>query len=250
MYEIIKHFFRSTPDGWAMKLLGIPHIIIMSFVIVSAIALWKSAHKLRKNDILRKPLAVTLATLVTILYSWYLLSGYNGIKEGLPLYSCRIAMFAAITALLTKNRIAQSIACYWGITGGVIAFLLPNLDPFSWPHYTNISFIFGHYLLVLTLIYIVRVDGYRVDFSTAKTMIKLTTALNIFNVLLNALIGSNYNFLRKFPFGEIPFIKNGSILYIITAVVAYNIIIIIMHYLLKMLTAQASHEENEEYSEI
>ncbi len=240
---MIKHFFRTTPDGWSMKLLGLPHVLLMAFALISAIAVWKSQETLRKNDLLRKPLITTILVLVTILYTWYITSGYNDIREGLPLYSCRMAMFAAIAALLTKNRFAQNIACYWGLTGGVIAFLLPSMDPFSWLHFTNISFVLGHYALLLTVLYIICVDGYRVNISTAKTMIIITTIFNIFNAGINALIGSNYNFLRIFPFGELPFAENGTLAYTLVAIVIYNAIILAVHVGLKMLCVRAGQED-------
>lgn len=245
MIDLFVKAFRSEPDGWALKLMSLPHIIIMVFVFSVAILVWKKQDYFRKHDILRKPLIVTLCLQFTILYTWYAVSGYTGIKESLPLYNCRVAIILTAIALLTKNKLSQLISCYWGLAGGIIAIVLPSMDPFSWPHYTQISFLFGHLALLMGVIYIIAIDKPKFDLSSLKSMFIFSTVYHLGVAVLDYALDTNYCYLKKFPFGDLPFVESHTLPYTIFAICMHNFVLVLVHMGLKGLARRRDARANE-----
>lgn len=227
--------FRAQPDGWALKLMSPPHLIIMALVFTLTIYVWKKRGYFEKHDILRKPLTITLFLQFSILYSWYAISGYTGILESLPLYNCRIAIILTCAALLSKNRLAQLIACYWGLAGGIIAVMLPSMDPFSWPHYTQVSFFVGHLGLLVGVIYIIGIDKPKFNLLSLRTILIFSTLYHSAVSIIDYALDTNYCYLKKFPFGELPFVNSDTIAYTIFAILMHNFVLVLVHIGLKVL---------------
>lgn len=243
--------FRSEPDGWALKLMSLPHIVIMAVVFALSIYVWKRRDYFNKHDILRKPLIVTLFLQFSILYSWYALSGYTGIRESLPLYNCRLAIILTCVALLTKNRLAQLIACYWGLAGGIIAVVLPSMDPFSWPHYTQISFFVGHLALLIGVLYVIAIDKPKFNLDSLRTMFFFSTIYHSVVAIIDYGLDTNYCYLKKFPFGDLPFVESNTISYTIFAILMHNFVLVLVHLSLKILAKKRDlHLISEEHGDV
>lgn len=247
MLDFLERAFRSEPDGWSLKLMSLPHIIIMALVFSLAVVVWIKRNYFEKHDILRKPLAVALLLQFTILYAWYFFGGYTGIRESLPLYNCRFAIICCTFALLSKNKLLQLITCYWGLSGGILAVLLPSMDPFSWPHYTQISFLVGHLALLSSVIYIITIDKPEFNQLTLKKMLLFTTGYHTIVAMVDYALSTNYCFLRNFPFGELPFVANHTIGYTLFAIFVHNFIVILSHMGLKELSGFRSKVAREEH---
>ena len=78
-----KYFFRNTSEYFNFKIFGWQHITILFIGILGIISIIKRIAVNRKFE---RIVGIVLLSQQTILYTWYLLSGYNLLIEGLPLY--------------------------------------------------------------------------------------------------------------------------------------------------------------------
>lgn len=243
MNDFIIHFFRSNPDGWKLKHFSIPHLIILLVAAAAASFLWAKRNELakaecRKNDFWRKTIALVLALQFTVLYLWYGFTGFSGIAQSLPLYNCRFAIILTVIALITKNAWAQRISVYWGLPGSILALVLPDVDPFSWPHYINVSFVLGHVFLLLGVLYIVVVDRPKFSKQSLQFVITFSTLYHGAVSVLNYAVGGNYCLMREFPFGELPFLPNRTLTYTLFAIILYNVLMTLTHAGLRAIAKQ------------
>ena len=132
---------------------------------------------------------------LSLLYSWYLATA-TPLTESLPLYHCRMAMFAVLL-LPNKSPLKQYFALL-GIFGTIAAFVYPVMDPFNFPHVTIFSFFGGHYALLGNgLIYLF--SHYDYERLPYKQICLYTLTLNAFLVLVNLVTGGDYGFLTNPP---------------------------------------------------
>lgn len=138
------------------------------------------------------------------LYSWYALT-HSPLAESLPLYHCRLAMFAIL--LLPRDSLFKQYFALLGAFGSVAAFIYPVFDAFPFPHLTILSFIIGHLaLLGNCLIYLFRhYDSRRLSW---RQIGGITFAFNAFLLLVNGLTQGAYGFLKEPPLvgnhGQLP----------------------------------------------
>ena len=130
------------------------------------------------------------------LYAWYI--GFRlPLANSLPLYHCRLAMFAMIF-LPDKWKIKQYFALL-GASGAIFALGYPVFDPYDFPHITSFSFLIGHYaLLVNSLIYLF--NHYDKRLLKKSEIIAYTLMLNLFLIGVNQVTGGNYGLLARPPF--------------------------------------------------
>ena len=158
------------------------------------------------------------------LYSWYFIRNFNPIKEGLPLYHCRVAIIFLGLGLIFKNKHLTKLGSYLGIFGSISALLFPAMDPFKFPHITQFSFFIGHLFLLWGSIYslsVKKIGMSKLDLNSSLVFI------NIYHVLMyiiNNSIHSNYGYMSTppFPIG----VHLPHLLYGLLVIIMFNIIFI------------------------
>lgn len=229
----LEYFFRGTPDNYVFSLWSLKHfaIILIAFVGVEFILLNKRRLKsIRLGKKIKIIMIIALSLQQIVLYLWYGFSGYFTINESLPLYNCRIAIIFTILALITDKNLFKNVSCYWGLAGSILALMMPDLDPFSFPHYTNISFFWGHIALLWSTVYILAVDEYRMNKISLKSILYFTNTYHLSVYLFNVFTKSNYCYLIEPPFLKI-FIANfmSPKAYSLFIFLVFNIVMILVY---------------------
>ena len=134
---------------------------------------------------------------VVSLYGWYL-AIQEPLSESLPLYHCRVAMFAV---LLLPDKVAVAYKQYFallGVFGPICAIVYPILDPYPFPHITLFSFFIGHLaLLGNSIIYLMKhYDRLNLSY---RRIVEITFGLDFLILLGNIVFGGNYGFLKEPP---------------------------------------------------
>src|SRR3712207_929437 len=133
------HFFRYEPDGIPVLNMLLIRIVLIAFLVI--------AYRYRSNRKLLKSLLFASVAAQAFLLGWYIGDRALLIKEGLPLYHCRIAaIMMAVGCVLDKPKLSKFFA-WLGLIGAMIAFVFPDPSPYTWPHLTNVTFIVTHYLI-------------------------------------------------------------------------------------------------------
>jgi len=124
-----------------------------------------------------------------------------------PLHACHISSYTAGLFLLTREQKFFDFAYFWGLGGGTMALLTPDVE-FTFPDLDFITLFFGHGLLFFSLIYIVIVVKQKVTFGSLVNALKYSLILLPIMYVLNVLIGgepgyeANLWYLMKAPAGD------------------------------------------------
>ncbi|MDR7856533.1 TIGR02206 family membrane protein [Tissierella sp.] len=236
--EWIRYFFRGNPDGYVFPIWSLKHLALIFIAFIGVEFIIKYKGKLRNSQLgkyFKIAMIIALSLQQIVLYLWYSFSGYFTIKESLPLYNCRIAIIFTILALITDKKIFKNVGCYWGVAGAILALVMPtDLDPFSFPHYTNISFFLGHIALLWSTLYILVVDEYRINKISLKSILYFTNIYHLLIYTFNIFAKSNYCYLIEPPFAKAFFASNMSPrFYSLTTFLAFNIFMILVYVVAK-----------------
>lgn len=184
----MEYFFRHSED---LKT-NIKMPLVWGFLLIYLILIYKLRHK-------RKILSIQLGSLSIIeiaLFLWYYSGRRLFIKEGLPLYHCRIAAFMMAISFFRKNYKLSNYFAWLGIIGTLIAYSFPDPSKYLWPHITNLTYILGHILSIGSALMILANERRELDLSF---ICKLTLTMNLVIYLLNKTLSANYGYLNKLP---------------------------------------------------
>ena len=154
----------------------LPYYLLMLFAMVLLSYL---SWRWYKNKIWRWTFLTFQAIQLFALYTWYLWQGFP-LYISLPLYHCRMAMFAV---LLLKNSRIKSYFAIMGVVGTYCALIYPVFDPYEFPHITGFSFLIG-----------------QIHPISKRLIVVATLLLNLALVIVNQTIGGNYGMLKHTPF--------------------------------------------------
>ena len=174
-----------------------PHIPLPYYLLMLlAMVLFSYLSWLWHNNNIWRWTFITLQAIQLIsLYIWYIWQGFP-LDDSLPLYHCRMAMLAL---LLLEDSKVKTYFALMGLVGGCCAIIYPVFDPYNFPHISSISFIIGHYaLLVNSLNYLLRT--YKTHPISKNMIVTLTLLLNLGLVVVNHFVSGNYGLLRHTPF--------------------------------------------------
>ena len=191
------YFFRYEPDG--------VHNMSIFIIRIVFIAVLLFAHTRKHNKKLLK-ISLTLGLfLQVVLFFWYSGNPVLFMKEGLPMYHCRLsAIMLAVSYFLKKEKWMRYFA-WLGLLGAIIAFSFPDPSPFLWPHVTNITYIGSHMLLGMSAVIILCQEETELNI---KDIFLYTVTMNLVISFVNHFMGSNYGYLKAlpkmFPFDFMP----------------------------------------------
>lgn len=191
------YFFRYEPDG--------VHNMSIFIIRIVFIAVLLFAYTQKQNKKLLQISLVLGLFLQVVLFIWYSGNPVLFMKEGLPLYHCRLsAIMLAVSYFLKKEKWMRYFA-WLGLLGAIIAFSFPDPSPFLWPHITNITYIGSHILLGLTAVIILCQEETELNI---KDIFLYTVLMNLVISFVNHFMGSNYGYLKAlpkmFPFDFMP----------------------------------------------
>ena len=191
------YFFRYEPDG--------VHNMSIFIIRIVFIAVLLFAHTKKHNKKLLKISLILGLFLQVVLFFWYSGNPVLFMKEGLPMYHCRLsAIMLAVSYFLKKEKWMRYFA-WLGLLGAIIAFSFPDPSPFLWPHITNITYIGSHMLLGMSAVIILCQEEIELNI---KDIFLYTVTMNLVISFVNHFMGSNYGYLKAlpkmFPFDFMP----------------------------------------------
>lgn len=184
----MQYFFRHTTDG--------TFAFNMTYVRLGLILFLLIVYKLKDKKRLLESLLVTSLILQGVLFAWYAMDFDLLIKEGLPLYHCRLAgIMVAISYFLKKEKI-QTYFADLALIGTSIAFSIPDPSKFAWPHVTNLTYVANHYVLMACGMLICLKNKQKLGF---KEIFLTTAVINSIILILDLSLNANYGYLVKVP---------------------------------------------------
>ncbi len=198
----MEYFFRHSED---LKT-NIKMPLVWGILLIYLILIYKLRHR-------RKILPIQLVSLSIIeiaLLLWYYEDKLLFIREGLPLYHCRIAAFMMAISYFRKDYKLSNYFAWLGIIGTLIAFSFPDPSKYLWPHITNLTYVLGHSLSLGSALMILTNEKRDLDL---KFISKITLSMNLVIYLLNKIVSANYGYLDRLP-DSFPLSLPSPILYL------------------------------------
>lgn len=187
--KMLENFFSPVVTG-------IPPLPMWLYILTLAVLVFLTwfTVKNRENTHYKLFWTCLLTGQLALIYAWFCWAKVP-LSELLPLYHCRIAMFAI---LFLPRGILKDYFSLLGFSGGILAVAYPVIYAYPLFHVTNVFFYVGHYaLLALCLLHILQSEG--IGKLTLKQIAIITFGLNAFLVVVNQLTGGNYGFLSLTP---------------------------------------------------
>lgn len=187
-----------------LNLLSFTHIIIVLICIFGIIVIPR--FFIQSVDSAKKNLAYAIIFLILVnqgmdLYREGIMSG--NLKLGLPLHLCDFSSFSIVAYLLTKRREFFLFAFFFGIAGGGMSILTPDVA-FGFPYIPYIQNQIGHMMIILGVSYAMILDGQRPYFRDVHRVLLFATILLGLMYVINYQLGepANYWFLMEKPIGD------------------------------------------------
>ncbi|CDZ74329.1 hypothetical protein ING2D1G_0134 [Peptoniphilus sp. ING2-D1G] len=220
-------FFRLEKDDFKFEKFGTVHLIMFCIMVIGALLIYKFRKNIRANKRLRK--TIGLIFLLTILLQqsmflyFYLVVSNIDLENALPLYTCRIALYTTFFGILLNSSNLKSATVYFGLAGGIVPMIIPDLQPYAFPHALYVSFFVTHFSVFWAALMFLFVDKYNFDKSGFVFMCKFVNVFLIASVIANIAFDANYAYSSSSPvfkgfFGSLP-----KPLYFLLVVIAYNL---------------------------
>ena len=124
-------------------------------------------------------------------------------KLGLPLHLCDFSSFSVILYFLTKRKEFFLFAFFFGIAGGGMSLLTPDIL-YAFPYIGYIQNQIGHSMILLGVSYAMIIDNQRPYLGDVHKVLFFTTLLLLIMYPINYFLGppANYWFLVEKPIGD------------------------------------------------
>jgi len=197
----MQKYFDYNYEGPAFDVFGPGHLLALSIImgiIVFLVWGWRNPGEEAK----RRARFVLGGIILIVESSWHVWNLANdtwNVQRHLPLHTCSMGVWLSIVMLTTRSYRLYEILYFVGIAGATQALLTPTLGIYGLPHFWAIQTLASHGLLVIALVYMTAIEGFRPTWmSVWRTML----ILNLYMLLvtgINYLIGSNYMFTLRKP---------------------------------------------------
>jgi len=199
---MIQQYFSRDYSGGAFILFGRDHLISLGLVVIICIAIY--AFRNTWNEPAKKGTRWSLLALIYLCEGswqvWMWSIGSWTIQGMLPLWLCSATSWTMPLLLIWRNPKYYQWVYFMGLIGASMALLTPDLMQYGFPHFRFIEFMTLHGLLIIAIVYMTVVEGFRPAWKSLPWVIIVTNIFWVFCAIVNRLIGSNYLYTQ----GKLP----------------------------------------------
>jgi hypothetical integral membrane protein (TIGR02206 family) len=185
-------------------LYSLVHIIPLALFFCAAAAIYFFRRQLRAAKLSKLVRYTAAAILFLEEASYHIWSVYYSdwsLAFSLPLHLCGLSAMLSAVMLINRSYAIFEVVYFWGLAGASQALLTPDIGLFSFPHYLYYKFFLAHSMIILAVLYMVFVEGYR---PYLKSIGKVFVVTNIYALVIadfNYFTGGNYLYLAHKPEG-------------------------------------------------
>ncbi|MCF7797081.1 MAG: TIGR02206 family membrane protein [Lentisphaeria bacterium] len=198
-------WFSTNYTGTPFQFFTTPHFtaLISLALVYSWLFYFRNGFR-RDPDIdlrIRYGLAAVLIAQELSLNLWRLMNHTWSPANSLPLHLCGVSVVLSAIMLVNKNYLLYEINYFWGLGGAVQALLTPDIGIYGFPHFRYFQFFVSHGSIILAVLYMTWVHGYR---PRLKSVWKIFGITNLYLVVIagfNWVVGGNYLFICEKPVG-------------------------------------------------
>ena len=123
--------------------------------------------------------------------------------SSIPLQACNLSGFFIATYLLARKRVFFEVAYYWGLGGGTMALLTPDLV-YAFPDIEWFPFFIGHGAMIMAIFFSMFCHNTFPTKHSYKRVVVITLSFLPVIYIINILLGppANYFYLNTKPEGD------------------------------------------------
>ncbi len=195
-------WFARDYKGGAFVLFGEAHLIALGLIALACllVALLRQRFSPRAQRWTRWGLLGLIYTCEGSWQVWMLLTGQWTPQQMLPLWLCSLTSWTMPLLLLLRSRRYYEWAYFMGTIGAALALSTPDLTIYGFPHFRFIEFLTLHGAIILAVVYMTAVEGFRPTWAALPRVILATNVYWAFCALVNHFLGSNYLYTQ----GKLP----------------------------------------------
>ncbi|XMB66840.1 TIGR02206 family membrane protein [Mycoplasmatota bacterium zrk1] len=198
-------FFREVPNPAKSVQMFTPlYFFIITLLILSIIILVKYAKKIKESKYEEFIRYIIFIIMFTAEFYFIFFSWIKG-EWSFPLHLCGLCVIMTLILLITKNYNVFETVFFIGISGGIVAFIIPDNGGYGFDNIRFYAFFFNRLLIILVPLYFK--IGY--DFVIRKDTLIKTSLFVIIAWLINFAINTflrslttlkaNYMFTHELP---------------------------------------------------
>lgn len=195
-------YFSKDYHGGDFVLFGATHLISLGLVAAVCLVIWLLRHRFTPNT--RRAMRWGLFALIYLnegsWHVWKLATGDWNANAMLPLWLCSLTAWTMPLLLIFRSRRYYEWVYPMGLIGASLALSTPDLMNYGFPHYRFIEFFALHGALIVAVIYMTVVEGFRPHWKALPWVLLVTNLYWLFCAWVNPLVGGNYLYTQ----GKLP----------------------------------------------
>jgi len=203
------NWFSSNYSGAVFKFYSLPHLSALGILALLYIWLftWRKGFRgsAKSDQRMRYILASVLILQELSLNAWRLVNHTWSPATSLPLHLCGVSVVLSAIMLVNRNYLLFEINYFWGLGGAIQALLTPDIGIYGFPHYRYFQFFVSHGTIIMAVLYMTFVHGYRPELKSVWKVFGITNIYLVVIAVFNWVVGGNYLFICHKPI-------NGSII--------------------------------------
>lgn len=186
----------------SFQLFSLQHVLTLVLIGLIGIAIFMFRRCLRRfgwERAIRYLFACLLLASEISLQSWYISFHAWSLKSSLPLELSDMAVLLSAIMLFSKSRPLFKFLYFAGLGSSIQAILTPDFGNYSFPHFRFIEFFTAHGLVVLSCLFMIAIEKYRV---TLRSLWATFLIINIYGAgifVFNRWVGANYLYIMRKP---------------------------------------------------
>ncbi|HXB55355.1 MAG TPA: TIGR02206 family membrane protein [Vicinamibacteria bacterium] len=182
-------------------LFGVAHVTVLLGTVLLALVLARRVRA-RPSGALAGGFRYALATLLLAIIGFEMAMGVAGgwltLQNVLPLQLCDLAMLLAVYSLIRLDRRTAELLYFWALAGSGLAMVTPDLRQ-GFPRWEFLAFFGLHGLVVVAALVLTFGFGLRPRPGSARRAFLATAGYAALVGGVNAMLGTNFMFLRARP---------------------------------------------------
>ncbi len=198
----MSNLFARDYSGGAFVLFGTAHLAALALIaaVCLGITLLRGRFQGRGRTATRWGLLALIYLCEGSWQVWMLVTGQWTIQGMLPLWLCSVTSWSMPLLLVFRSQRYYEWAYFMGTIGASMALLTPDLTIYGFPHYRFIEFLTLHGAIIVAIVYMTVVEGYRPTWRSLPRVFLITNLYWLFCAGVNRQIGSNYLYTQ----GKLP----------------------------------------------
>ena len=194
--------FSLAYTGGAFVLFGFEHLAALALVAGLCLLIVWQRRRIPENwyKFIRYSLAGLIYLNEGSWHIWKMATGDWTIQVMLPLWLCSITAWTMPLLLIARSRRYYEWAYFMGSIGAAMALLQPDLTVYGFPHFRFIEFFTLHGLIIVAVVYMTAVEGFRPTWTSIPRVFVITNLYWAFCAWVNSRIGSNFLYTH----GKLP----------------------------------------------